>query len=250
MTKLVADLAGRKEVAHEMIAGLNLTQDAYNRIIADITALNNWDDDMESNDIVRGAETLFSSVLISFNGNARDSFPLSDELFYKLFVIWAMQINARPTASLPRSFLARGNGHLCSHDTIIEFTLMVWGHPVRIEWLDNFFQQFVDDPPSPNRRRRQFAHVTGANLLRLLQRRLTPILSQPAEDTPPSRTLGKRKQNSQIAFGESTKAASSPPAQPNKKIKTNNPEAVNQLTITSDTTSRGTDDERSLRTTS
>lgn len=247
MPKLVADLAGRQAVARRLITDLNLTQHAYSIIIADINALNDWDDDMESNDIARDFNKLFSNLAYSQQGTVV-IIPLrsKSELFYKLFVVWAMQSDESRIATLPSSIRTSMNGRPWWQDAMIEFGCMVRRWDVEIDWLDNLFQQFADEPPSKTKKRRQIANVAPADQPRLLQRTLVSA-PQAAEDTPSSRKVGKRKQHSQVTSTESTNASSSSPAQPSKKIKSENPMVNSQSHAASATSSRSTDDMPPLR---
>lgn len=150
---------------------------------------------------------------------------------------------------LPFPILTRGIGHQHPwwNDAMDEFLAMVRGKDVEIDWLDNCFQQFADEPPSKTKQRRQIANVAAADRPRLLRRTLEAA-PKAAEDTPSSRNIAKRKQDSQIASGESIKTASSSSAQPIKKIKSNTPNPSSRLNITSGTSSRGMDDNPPLHT--
>lgn len=239
-------LVNRKRAACEKIAGLNLTQHAYRIIIVDINALNEWDDDMRSNDMVRNFNKLFSSLADSCHETGISPFRSSSELFHKLFVIWAMQSDVNDIATLPNSICDWMIGRPWWKSALEEFLAMVRRQDVKIDWLDNVFQQFADEPPSSTNKRRQIAIVAPADQPRLLRRTLVSA-PQAAEDTPSSRKVAKRKQDSQVVSDKSTQASSSSPAQPNKKITSDTPKPSSQLNVTSDTSSRGMDDNTSLR---
>lgn len=83
---LAATLADQKVIAREIIAGLNLTQYDYNRIIAEINTLNEWDYWTPIRDMVEGLRMKLCPDDIIFYG--------LEELFYKLSVIWAMENEA------------------------------------------------------------------------------------------------------------------------------------------------------------
>lgn len=70
------ELASRKCAAREKIAGLNLTQDAYSSVIAVINALNDWDDNIRSNDIVRVRQHVVSKPRYLVQRKRKKSFPV------------------------------------------------------------------------------------------------------------------------------------------------------------------------------